>query len=394
MLSGVVCKKCWSELVVNDEMARHCGNCGYDWSGEVPDVIEIEAFKKLNKPQMYIFDADGTLMDRETGKWLPGVVERLDQLRAARPVHLAIATNQGGPACRDACWPWSGKYPLLEDVLSKYTAVAERIGAKLYMSLLYQVKSTGKSICPSDIADDDPRLNPEWRKPKPGMLLQAMADAGVTPAETVFIGDSADDKAAAEAAGCRFQWAQQEFSYVGNPQYDEVAAAKESYQESSRVKKERAANEAVWREAVAEQQAGGNRPMEYMMQLDGEIHNASQYEEWMDLQRHLRATIVLREDNLVFEIPPRSFLPWVMDTWDADPDGWKAFFNEAKRLMDGRTYEELLGSDLAGLLSEPLDTPMEYGMVSFYRADADGEMIYAHVWVGSPLGSRHAWMVQ
>ena len=51
---------------------------------------------------LIIFDADNTLVDRATGDFLPGVREYLDLLNHPgcrnRPA-LAIATNQGGPAC-------------------------------------------------------------------------------------------------------------------------------------------------------------------------------------------------------------------------------------------------------------------------------------------------------
>lgn len=159
--------------------------------------------------QLYIFDADGTLVTRD-GRWLPGVVELLPALRQAGHA-IAIATNQGGPACYDAGWPWSRQFPTLEEVESAYNDLARVTGARLYMSLLYQVKSTGQFIAPAGIPADDPRLNPEWRKPKPGMLLQAMVDVGASPADTVFVGDGEEDRLAAEAAGIRFIYAYEFF---------------------------------------------------------------------------------------------------------------------------------------------------------------------------------------
>lgn len=43
----------------------------------------------------------------------------------------------------------------------------------------------------------------DCRKPCPGMLNRLMAELGVPPAETVFVGDSLKDLEAARAAGCR-----------------------------------------------------------------------------------------------------------------------------------------------------------------------------------------------
>jgi D-glycero-D-manno-heptose 1,7-bisphosphate phosphatase len=43
----------------------------------------------------------------------------------------------------------------------------------------------------------------QCRKPRPGLLLQAQADHGFSPAETYLIGDSASDLIAARRAGCR-----------------------------------------------------------------------------------------------------------------------------------------------------------------------------------------------
>lgn len=43
----------------------------------------------------------------------------------------------------------------------------------------------------------------DCRKPRPGMLLTAMASLSVAPADTVFVGDSKRDLEAALAAGCR-----------------------------------------------------------------------------------------------------------------------------------------------------------------------------------------------
>ena len=151
--------------------------------------------------RLFIFDADGTLIDRDSGAYLPGVAGIADGL--SQYAQVAIATNQGGPACRDADWPWSSNFPTLEEIEASYGLLAQRMGARLYMSLAYRTKG-GALIFPKGVPADDPRLDPSWRKPEPGMIIQAMRDAYVTADQTVFIGDGKEDEQAAAAAGVRF----------------------------------------------------------------------------------------------------------------------------------------------------------------------------------------------
>lgn len=157
------------------------------------------------RDMLHIFDADGTLCDRATGEFLPGVREGLQDVWG----DIAIATNQGGPACRDA--GWGDHFPTLAEVEERYGRLAASIpGCRLYMSLTYLARD-GRMIVPAGLPPDDPRLNPEWRKPRPGMILQAMADFGAVAKDTVFVGDSEEDKQAAKAAGVMFFHASQFF---------------------------------------------------------------------------------------------------------------------------------------------------------------------------------------
>lgn len=125
-----------------------------------------------------IFDADGTLTPQRTGScgtWeralLPGVAEKCAELRAEGVV-LAIASNQS--AQRD-----------VEDIEAQLAWTAAQIGADI---VLY--------------ATDTAR-----RKPSPAMLLEAMALAGASRGETLFIGDQVADEQAANAAGVAFCYA-------------------------------------------------------------------------------------------------------------------------------------------------------------------------------------------
>jgi histidinol phosphatase-like enzyme len=51
----------------------------------------------------------------------------------------------------------------------------------------------------------------EWRKPGPGMLLQAMHDFNALPEDTLFIGDMETDLEAARRAGCGYMHARDFF---------------------------------------------------------------------------------------------------------------------------------------------------------------------------------------
>ena len=53
----------------------------------------------------------------------------------------------------------------------------------------------------------------EWRKPKPGMLIELMDSLGFTPVDTLYIGDRDSDQQAAEAAGINFIWAKDFFGW-------------------------------------------------------------------------------------------------------------------------------------------------------------------------------------
>ncbi len=156
---------------------------------------------------MIIFDIDGTLVDRDSTELLPGRKHFFQSLE--KGVLIALASNQGGPACRNAGWDWSNKYPTLDDVENRLSIIkgiieeaASRM-AHLYTSLIF-IDKGGKIHIPKEISEKDPRLNIEWRKPAPGMLNQAMKDLGVPVRYVTMIGDRAEDAGAAKAAGCNF----------------------------------------------------------------------------------------------------------------------------------------------------------------------------------------------
>ncbi len=153
-----------------------------------------------------ILDRDGTLIDvvrdEETGtvsvafhpdqlRLLPGVIEGLSALSAAG-YSFAIASNQPGPA--------KGQYSAL--------AVERTNRALVALLAASGIDITVVEVCLHHPLGG-PGGDPQWvgdcacRKPKPGLLLNAIARAGFDAARTWMIGDSAADVTAARAANVR-----------------------------------------------------------------------------------------------------------------------------------------------------------------------------------------------
>ncbi len=134
--------------------------------------------------QLILFDAVDLLDNK--GEVLLEAKAYFARLRLMGRPQAALITNQGGPACRDADWAWSAKYPTLAEVEAQYGRLAETLGTRLYMSLIYLTRQ-GQVYRPVDLAADDPRGRVEWRLPSGGMIRQAMQDHGVERPEGVLV---------------------------------------------------------------------------------------------------------------------------------------------------------------------------------------------------------------
>jgi HAD superfamily hydrolase (TIGR01662 family) len=172
--------------------------------------------------ELIILDVDGTLAETYTLDLLPGVKPFFRLFHRSECHHqpkLAIASNQGGVGMRYMLERKAKKgfdeYPTVQDIEARLAEIARMIGGgkpiPVYASFRYQDKEENWTPVPPD-AIDDPRWKASWRKPNPGMLQQAMQDAGVTPQQTLFVGDSPEDQQAAQAAGCIFEWAEDFFN--------------------------------------------------------------------------------------------------------------------------------------------------------------------------------------
>jgi D-glycero-D-manno-heptose 1,7-bisphosphate phosphatase len=153
-----------------------------------------------------LLDRDGTLIDvvrdEDSGlvsvafhpshiRLLPGVEAGLGALARAGYT-LCLVTNQPGPA--------KGQFSV---------AAVERTN----QALLERLAQLGVSFRDVQVCMHHPDAGLtgvpelaracECRKPKPGMLLRAMQQSGLTPEHTWMVGDSADDVAAARACGVR-----------------------------------------------------------------------------------------------------------------------------------------------------------------------------------------------
>lgn len=153
--------------------------------------------------KLFIFDADGTLRrctvpgqptPHRGDQWelLPNVKEKLREIRSLKEdVVLGIASNQGG---------------IELGYLSRRQA--RELLDDLYRELTGERATKGMiQLCP------DFKRHSDCRKPKPGMLQKIMEQARVSCKETLFVGDSEDDRSTAENAGVRFMWAKNFFGW-------------------------------------------------------------------------------------------------------------------------------------------------------------------------------------
>ncbi|MGD8245160.1 MAG: HAD-IIIA family hydrolase [Anaerolineae bacterium] len=168
-------------------------------------------------PSLYVFDLDGTLVEKWGTTLLPGVAERVRGLDG----DIAVATNQAGVAWNAV----EGKpYPLPSEMGRRLVRVAEtlpRLLEALWLVAIADERLTltaqqwralaagvTRAASPLHVRTSS---DAAWRKPRPGMLLQACRVFKVAAEDAVFVGDHQVDTQAAEAAGIRFLYADQFF---------------------------------------------------------------------------------------------------------------------------------------------------------------------------------------
>lgn len=133
-------------------------------------------------------DRDGTLLedtpylsDPREARLRPGVGQGLATLQQAG-YRLVIVTNQQGIGIG---------YFSMRDFIA--------VNAELFRLLTpFGVTISRIYYCPHSLADDC-----DCRKPKPGLLLRALAEFAIEPERCFMIGDRDSDAMAAASAGCR-----------------------------------------------------------------------------------------------------------------------------------------------------------------------------------------------
>jgi len=134
---------------------------------------------------------DGDLGDPESVRLLAGVPEALATLRDAG-FTLVVVTNQGGVA--------RGQFTE-DDVRAVHRRIGELVdriaGRRDLIARFYHCPFHPQGCVPAYT-----REHP-WRKPSPGMLLQAAADLSLDLDRSWMIGDAARDVEAGWRAGCR-----------------------------------------------------------------------------------------------------------------------------------------------------------------------------------------------
>ena len=134
---------------------------------------------------LVLVDRDGTLLkdaafDTSQVELLPGVAESLRRLQDAGYL-LCIVSNQQGIGLG---------YFGYRDFIDGNRKLLRLLGKEgIAIRKIY--------FCPHSLGEPC-----ECRKPAPALILKALRDLNVTPENTFFIGDSADDMEAARAAGC------------------------------------------------------------------------------------------------------------------------------------------------------------------------------------------------
>jgi phosphoheptose isomerase len=138
-----------------------------------------------------LLDRDGVLNREAPGggwierpedwEWAPGALDGL-RLAAGAGMRVSVVTNQSGIA---------------------RGAVAAKAVEAVHRRMIAEARAAGGRIDAVFVCPHAPEDGCACRKPAPGLLREAMDAAGSGPAETLLVGDSARDLAAARAAGVR-----------------------------------------------------------------------------------------------------------------------------------------------------------------------------------------------
>lgn len=136
------------------------------------DIVFLDRDGTVIEDSGYLSDPEGVVL-------LPNAVAGLKRFRAAG-LKLVIVTNQSGIG--------RGYYDVKD-----YEAVTAR--------MVEMLASQGVVFDAIRFCADAPETPSDWRKPAPGMLLDAAKALGVDPARSIMIGDKQADMQAGRAVG-------------------------------------------------------------------------------------------------------------------------------------------------------------------------------------------------
>jgi len=135
----------------------------------------------LDRDGVINYDSPDYVKSPEEWRAIPGSLEAITKLNQ-HGYKVVIATNQSGVA--------RGYFDL--DTLDK-----------IHQKMLGQLKEVGGKIDAIFFCPHEPDDNCEYRKPKPGLLLQAADQFNIKPQEILMIGDSMRDILAAKNCGAK-----------------------------------------------------------------------------------------------------------------------------------------------------------------------------------------------
>ncbi|WP_050931336.1 HAD-IA family hydrolase [Aestuariivita boseongensis] len=181
--------------------------------------------------RLILFDVDGTLVDSQAdivasmaaafdhvGLTVPDRAQVLSIVGLSLPRAMEVLAPEADATTHDAMVEAykrsymalraaagsqisSPLYPGMRDLLDRLNAVPDNIlgvatgKSQRGLDALIEGHALAGLFCTRQCADHHPS------KPHPSMILQAMAETGVTPAQTVMIGDTSFDMEMARAAG-------------------------------------------------------------------------------------------------------------------------------------------------------------------------------------------------
>lgn len=141
--------------------------------------------------QLVLLDRDGVLNEVSPGnyvrnaqefRWIPRSMDAVLRLQRAG-LRVEVVTNQQGVAL---------------GVMTKEDMDA------IHRRLTDELIAAGGAPLPVRACTHHESQGCGCRKPRPGLILEALTQGGLLPTEAILIGDSARDMLAAQAAGVRF----------------------------------------------------------------------------------------------------------------------------------------------------------------------------------------------